>query len=363
MIAANRSFAIYRIPGSKTLRLLSQEKGEVSLLHTIEDLNGQSGFVIAPFAVSPSCPIALLHPEAVEVMPAPEGEEPVSGAGKPKPQAGVGEAYPSRFQSFITPIQEKRFQKLVLSRALTLKREDGFSPGEAFLLACRQYTHSYVYLFHTPATGAWLGCTPEILLSGEDKRWTTVALAGTQALRQGGLPDSWDDKNLIEQRLVSYYIRSQLASFDIRPEENGPYAIRAGALAHLRTDFHFTLPEAGRLGDLLRLLHPSPAVSGLPKEEAFRFILANEGYDRRYYAGFIGWLEPGGKSDLYVNLRCMNIQAQTFTLYAGGGLLPSSRLADEWQETEDKLQTILFIINNQKNSQSCIQVKKAYSSL
>jgi isochorismate synthase len=342
-IATNRSFAIYRIPGSQTIRLLAQEKGTVSLLHTIDELNGQSGFVVAPFAVSPSCPIALIRPDTEEVMPAPEGE--ASDRGEAKPHTGVEAGYESRFHHFIAPIREKRFRKLVLSRALTLDREEGFSPGEAFLLACRQYIRSYVYLFHTPETGTWLGCTPEILLSGEQNRWTTVALAGTQTLRQGKLPNTWDDKNLIEQMLVSYYIRSQLASFGIRPEENGPYPIRAGELAHLRTDFHFTLPEAGRLGDLLRLLHPTPAVSGLPKEEALRFILANEGYDRRYYSGFIGWLEPGGKSDIYVNLRCMNIQAHTFTLYAGGGLLPSSRLAEEWQETEDKLRTILFIIH------------------
>ncbi|MDR1919662.1 MAG: hypothetical protein LBQ65_08470, partial [Tannerellaceae bacterium] len=55
-IEENRSFAVYRIPGSKAIRLVLQEKGAVSLLHTIEELNGQSGFVIAPFDVSEACP-------------------------------------------------------------------------------------------------------------------------------------------------------------------------------------------------------------------------------------------------------------------------------------------------------------------
>ena len=70
----------------------------------------------------------------------------------------------------------------------------------------------------------------------------------------------------------------------------------------------------------------------------------SEGYDRRYYSGFIGWLDPDGRTDLYVNLRCMHIEEEQLTLYAGGGLLASSELNDEWLETEKKLQTMRRII-------------------
>lgn len=78
----------------------------------------------------------------------------------------------------------------------------------------------------------------------------------------------------------------------------------------------------------------------IAKEEAYRFILDNEGYDRSYYSGFIGWLRPEGRTDLYVNLRCMNVKEDSLTLYAGGGLLASSELDDEFQETEKKMQTM-----------------------
>ena len=124
----------------------------------------------------------------------------------------------------------------------------------------------------------------------------------------------------------------------------GPYSARAGALCHLKSDFRFTLRENNKLGDLLNLLHPTPAVCGLPKADAYRFILDHEGYNRRYYSGFIGWLDPEGRTDLYVNLRCMHIEDKILTLYAGGGLLSSSELNDEWQETEDKLQTMKALI-------------------
>ncbi|MDR0429941.1 MAG: isochorismate synthase [Tannerellaceae bacterium] len=346
-IAENLSFAIYRLPGEDVLHLLVQDTDSPTHLNTINELNGQSGFVISPFTVSSECPIILLHPTRKADIPFPQ-KEGKSHPGKKREESHPGEEYAARFATFIAPIRQKEFKKLVLSRSLTVGKSTSFSPSMAFLLACSKYTRSYVYLLHTPRTGTWLGSTPEMLLCGTGNIWNTVSIAGTQVLRNGELPQTWDDKNLIEQMLVSYYIRTQLTSFGIHPSEKGPYTVRAGELAHLRTDFHFSLPNASQLGDLLKLLHPTPAVSGLPKEEAYRFILDNEGYCRRYYSGFIGLLEPEGKSDLYVNLRCMNIHDNSFTLYAGGGLLPSSVLEQEWQETEDKLQTMLYLtqVNN-----------------
>lgn len=191
----------------------------------------------------------------------------------------------------------------------------------------------------------WVGhrksCYPARKATGKP-----VALAGTQSLRDGKLPKSWDHKNWREQQLVASYIRRQLSTLGITPEEKGPYSARAGEVSHLKSDFFFSLPNPEKLGDVLQLLHPTPAVCGLPKEEAYHFIIENEGYDRSYYSGFIGWLDPKGKTDLYVNLRCMNILPQTFTLYAGGGLLAASQLEDEWQETEDKLDTMRRIVGN-----------------
>ncbi|MDH6304125.1 isochorismate synthase [Parabacteroides sp. PF5-5] len=341
-IGENRSFAIYRNPEEKTLHFLMQGEEPPTLLNTINELNGQKGFVIAPFAVSDNSPIVLMRPSIEKEIPF-QGFAEKGKKGEKRKDTETGEDYAERFASFIHPIREKQFRKLVLSRSIDIPREEGFSPVRAFLHACSKYTRSYVYLCHTPQTGTWLGSTPEMLLCGEGNVWNTVAIAGTQPLLEGALPKSWDDKNLIEQMLVSFYIRTQLSSFGIHPAENGPYTVRAGELAHLRTDFHFSLPDTNLLGNLLKLLHPTPAVSGLPKEEAYRFILDHEGYNRRYYSGFIGQLDPEKKSDLYVNLRCMNIHSNSFTLYAGGGLLPSSVLEQEWKETEDKLQTMLYL--------------------
>lgn len=350
LIRQGRSFAIYRIPGEEEPRFVMQTSGSVRLLYNIEELNEQQGFVIAPFRVSRECPIVLIRPDSIR-MPEQDKKEYIrmdlefhSNGTEISSERKTKDNYIYCFNSFIKPLQENRLDKLVLSRSLTLDREAGFSPAKAFYKACRQYLRSYVYLCHTPETGTWLGGTPEIILSGEKGEWHTVALAGTQPLQNGELPDYWDEKNKREQQLVSNYIHDRLSSLGIDSTMKGPYTARAGALCHLKSDFRFKLDSHCKLGSLLNLLHPTPAVCGLPKEEAYQFILEHEGYDRRYYSGFIGWLNPEGRTDLYVNLRCMNIQPDTLSLYAGGGLLASSCPEDEWQETEDKLQTMQFLL-------------------
>ena len=62
-IRQKQPFAVYRIPGEKTPRLLTQAGGTVRLIYDLKDLNEQRGFVIAPFRVSGTCPIVLIQPD------------------------------------------------------------------------------------------------------------------------------------------------------------------------------------------------------------------------------------------------------------------------------------------------------------
>lgn len=351
LIEKKQPFAVFRLPGEKHPCLLRQTSEAVRVIRDLKELNGQKGFVIAPFRINEESPVVVIQPDCIEREFS--IEEDLEKAGKTLTSTLVEEAasvactsdYANCFGKFINALHDKEFDKLVLSRNLSLNKTAGFSPAVTFAAACQRYIHSYVYLCYTPQTGVWLGSTPEIILSGGDNEWNTVALAGTQPLQDGKLPQIWDDKNRKEQDYVSAYIRHQLLSLGIHPVENGPYPAYAGALSHLKTDFRFSLNNNEGLGDILQLLHPTPAVCGLPKEKAYQFILENEGYDRKYYSGFVGWLDPEGRTDLYVNLRCMYIGDTLLTLYAGGGILSSSELNDEWQETEKKLQTMKRIIS------------------
>ncbi|MDD2328965.1 MAG: isochorismate synthase [bacterium] len=350
LIERDVSFAICRLPGEQTPRFVMQQSGSPLRLDDLESLTNQQGFVVAPFRITSASPLLVIRADRRELprlsdlleMPLPNHSPQPDTEDDPEPGTSGKKEYRERFQRFMQPLRNGELEKVVLSRYKTVARKKGFSPGRTFWRAVSKYERSCVYLFHTRESGSWLGSTPEILLTGKGNNWQTVALAGTRYPGSGQI--SWDDKNLREQHLVTSYLLRQLSTFGITPEINGPYTVRAGSLAHLKTDFRFLLPGNTAVGSLLQALHPTPAVSGLPKEEAFRFIQNHEGYDRRYYTGFLGMLNREEETTLYVNLRCLQIGKSRLTLYAGSGLLASSSCKEEWKETEQKTGTMGGII-------------------
>jgi isochorismate synthase len=208
-----------------------------------------------------------------------------------------------------------------------------------------------VSLVSTPQSGTWLTATPEILLEGHGHEWRTIALAGTMRLRNDKADNEgqhlrWSAKNIQEQRYVASYLADVLRRYADDRHEEGPRTVRAANLVHLRSDFTFTLNNnCTRVGELLEALHPTPAVCGLPKEEAQRFILAHEHTPRHYYSGFMGPLNIAQSTHLYVSLRCMHISTTACHLYAGGGLLRESIERQEWQETEAKMEAMRRLLS------------------
>jgi isochorismate synthase len=392
LTATNRSFAVYRVPGrSSVLHLQSDEgtgklksdgstgtlksnegtetlksnggteahrqNGVTETLKTLSQLNGRSGFVMAPFCVNDGHPVVLIRPDIilkgervilkymerlkadvrgnsnfVQVHAQPSGDEddPFS-------------LYQGAFELFQKALHAGSCDKIVLSRTLRKTLPKTFSAGNMYGAACSMYPDAFVYLCHTPEIGTWLGCTPELLLSGESGRWKTVALAGTKKSTDRQVV--WDSKNIQEQKIVTAYLEKQLIIKNLNASISEPYTVKAGQMVHIKTDFQFEMPDQQPLGNLLDFLHPTPAVCGYPKSEAYRLILAHEGYDRSYYSGFAGPLNMDGKTDLYVNVRCASLDTNVLTLYAGGGLMPDSELKSEWEETETKLQTLLSLMD------------------
>ena len=339
LIVDRHPFALYRLPAKHNQHLVVCE-GEVTLMDDLRMLNQKRGFVIAPFRVDEQHPVVVMEHYSELVV-----EEDWSESYTHLPRTEIQpltESYAHRFTIFHRELEEGRFEKLVLSRSEDLTI--GFDPLKVYCRAMAAYPNAYVWMGYTPQTGLWVGATPEVILVGRDDEWSVMALAGTQAVEESTEPLAWDAKNLREQAYVSEYLLGQLQSVGIEPHNTGTYTIRAGGLAHLKTDFRFRMSDHEHLGDLLQLLHPTPAVCGLPKDEAYRFIIEKEGYTRGYYSGFVGRLDPQCGCDLYVNLRCMQATDKGVRLYAGGGLLPSSRMQEEWAETEHKLQTMKRVL-------------------
>lgn len=344
----NAGYALFRLPYAQEQILI---RGSVATVMSCAELGHCQGFVVAPFAVSPKQPILVIQADCVNrsadgtwaepMLPLPFMQGVTTQISEQT--CHLRDDYHIDFLNFHTHLENGDFQKLVLSRSLLISHDNAASPYVLFQRACAQYPRMFISLVYTEQSGLWLTSTPEILLAGEDSQWRTMALAGTVPFSE---QVRWGDKNIQEQRYVATYITRQLEQFTTDFTEQGPYTARAGHLAHLRSDFHFCLTDTRRVGELLQALHPTPAVCGLPKQEAFQFIQRYEHHQRSYYSGFMGPLFVEGHTNLFVTLRCMQLFHRAFRLYAGGGLLKDSQEELEWQETETKLDTMRNIIHH-----------------
>ena len=382
-------FAVYRLPYAKQATLIRQTEGEPLELSSCQALNGQQGFVIAPFEITPAQPIVLIRPDETECLDLsrkvlwnvecgmwnenssatdsatdsahasnliphstfhiPQNPPQNPRQNIPHSTFHIPQYYSIDFANYHAQLENDAFRKIVLARCADEKMPEGVEPMELFYRACALYPRLFIALVDTPKSGCWLTATPEILLEGQGSDWRTIALAGTMKLEGDQLNGegeslTWSTKNIQEQRIVATYITECLEQFTSDFREEGPRTVRAANLVHLRSDFTFRLSDHAHIGNLLQALHPTPAVCGLPKREAFQFIVRNEHTPRRYYSGFMGPLGTD-ETHLYVSLRCMNIEHDTCHLYAGGGLLKDSILEQEWQETEAKLETIRKLLD------------------
>lgn len=351
MLSENIRFALYRLPQESEPILVVQEAGESYCFSSSLELTEVKGFLIAPFSASLEYPIVLIRPDKVL-----SGTTDIASYLKKYPDLltpdihdKATESFPDEsfvsyndtYNVFMDALETGVFKKLVLSRSSTVKAPSDLSLYKTFQKLALGHPDEFIFLCHTPESGTWMGCTPERMLTKAGEQWQTVALAGT---RKEDSEAGWDEKNKHEQLIVTEYLEEQLLSLGIAAKKGEVETIQAGHLLHLETVLTFDLPPTVSVGKLLDRLHPTPAVSGFPKKEAFRFIMHNELNDRRYYSGYLGCIDIKGSTDLYVNLRCMQLAHGQLRFHAGGGLLTTSEMLSEWEETEAKMDTLRSVI-------------------
>ncbi|RAI87999.1 chorismate-binding protein [Algoriphagus yeomjeoni] len=252
----------------------------------------------------------------------------------------------------IKAIQENKLEKVVPARTKTISIPPNFNLGCTLLSLMEAYPNAFINFFHLPHVGTWVGASPETLIETKGDIFCTMSLAGTQkATRDNPLKSvAWTQKEIEEQALVSRYIVSCFKKIRLREyEEHGPKTVLAGNLLHLRSDFRINMQETGfpELGSImLGLLHPTSAVCGMPRSEAHNFLQEFEGFDRSFYAGFLGPVNIQGETSIYVNLRTASLHDNEATLYAGAGVTEDSDPEKEWEETELKCQIIGKFIQN-----------------
>ena len=261
--------------------------------------------------------------------------------------------YADLVRAALARIDAGELAKVVLGRCLEVGMEPPLEPEE--LLAALAAARPGRYLVGAPLTGGrWLvGASPELLVSRRGSVVTSTPLAGSAPR----VPDQAEDnrraaqlresaKDLHEHSFVADAIRTALSPVvtELQVPER-PTLLSTDTLHHLATPIRARLRRWGpdSLGpsalDLARLLHPTPAVGGVPTPSAAAAIAELEG-ERGPFAGAVGWVDATGDGEFAVTIRSAVLAGGTVRLFAGAGIVAGSDPEGEVRETGAKLTTI-----------------------
>ena len=343
-------FVVYNKPNSDKLIGIFQKN---TILHLVKEYQ-EKGFVFAPFIGNK---IVIIPESESEILLADFNVVTAQESSFSKSEienSSSKESYKKVIQKAIDTIESGSLDKVVLSRKEIHTLTD-FNFVVVLQRLLNSYPSAFSYCFYHPNVGLWLGAFSEQLLKMEGVSFYTSAVAGTQVFEEKKSV-IWQSKEKQEQEFVSDFIVDKIKEIASQIKISAPYTLKAGNLLHIKTDIQGILNSDANLKQIVEILHPTPAVCGLPLDKAKEFINDYEGYDREYYSGFLGELNVDfntktSDTDLYVNLRCVKInlvpkpEPSQAHLYVGGGITKYSDPEKEWYETVNKSLTIKKILD------------------
>jgi isochorismate synthase len=254
--------------------------------------------------------------------------------------------YEAAVERALAAIDAGDVEKVVLARTLIVQAD---RPIDAPLVARRlnaEEPGAFVFLVALPGGASHLvGASPELVVRRRGRKVFSDPLAGT-ARRS---PDRSRDREIAQQlldavkeqrehRLVAEAVADGLAPFCSKlVVDNEATVTSTATLWHLHTAIKGTLkPDAPDALTIAAALHPTPAVCGTPQAAAAELIDRLEPFDRRFFAGLVGWVDALGDGEWALTLRCAEVSGATARLHAGAGIVAGSEPALEELETEAK---------------------------
>lgn len=241
-------------------------------------------------------------------------------------------------------IQKEEFEKVVLARQLTIKLNQKIKDTHILNRLRFQYPDCYSFLIRQNAESSFIGSTPERLASFNSKFVLTEGLAGSTSRGKTASEDAILEYNLLhsskdlhEHEIVLDAIEENLEYYsDHVQHPRSPMVKKLSNVQHLYTPITAKIRNGVSRTEVLKTLHPTPAVGGFPREEAVSFIKQNEDFNRGWYASPIGWINAHGNGEFIVAIRSGLIKNEEVRFFAGCGIVEDSDPEKEWEETNLK---------------------------
>lgn len=322
LVSSNVNFSIWKLPHEDIIYQIQEGVSNSQTDHI--------SFIIRPFISPADLPGYTITSKKAENQ---------TIAALSFPEETSKKAYLALAEKTIASIHAGHQDKVVISRVKKIERTANQTLDGIFAKLCQQYPKAFVFCYHHRQLGTWLGATPEQLISVRDKQFSTMALAGTKPNNDHS---PWEEKEKKEHQFVIDDILCRIKAIPTKKIEQHPTeTISTGTVNHLRTTITFSSELKADI--IAEQLHPTPAICGTPTSAALDFILTHENYNRSCYTGYLG-PQQEDRTNFFVNLRSMQVTKDNFYLYLGGGITKDSIPEKEWEETKNKAQTMLSVI-------------------
>lgn len=253
-------------------------------------------------------------------------------------------------------IKQQEAQKVVIARSLAITFDEKPTSTQVLSHVKQQQPESYLFGFEHEGA-LFFGASPERLVKVDEGHAYSSCVAGS--IRRGATAEEdeqlgaallADDKNRGEHHYVVEMIQQifeETCTDVIVPD--GPKLLKIRDIQHLFTPVEGVLQNDATILQLVKLLHPTPALGGVPREAAMDIIRSCETMDRGLYAAPIGWLDADGNGEFAVAIRSALLTQQTAYLYAGGGIVADSEPQSEYEETLVKFRPMLRALGGTVN--------------
>lgn len=258
--------------------------------------------------------------------------------------------YAHRVALAVEVLRRKEIDKVVLARAAIGTVPEALDPAALAERLRSREPNSTLYGLPTPDGRRFVGASPELLVSRRGATVRCHPLAGTIALPPGDAPDDYETwllgsaKNLHEHSLVVDQIVGNLERvYDDIEADAQPSIVPFATVAHLGTWITATSHDRRPPDclEVLRMLHPTAAVGGLPSAPAYELLRQLEQHDRGAFAGPVGWVDAQGDGEWWIGLRGLVVDGHDFEAWAGAGIVSESDPVAEREETRNKLAVAL----------------------
>lgn len=259
----------------------------------------------------------------------------------------------------LSTIEKGLLQKVVLARKARHQLSQDPDSISLFQELTETSKSSYLFFLEKKIGLSFFGASPERLYSRKGNSIECDILAGTRRRGDTIQEDSTlrnellqDEKESLEFQIVQDWVEMQMTQLCSESQISNKSILATQNVQHLHSLCEGKLKTSISDAEIVKTLHPTPAIGGFPRAEAIDFLYHHDILRNLYSAPF-GWISAD-RAEVLVAIRSASIEGRKLDLYSGTGIVKGSKAESEWQEHNHKIQIFQSIIEGKHHEPAVV---------